>query len=142
MTGGILPDPASHFGARVAQRLRDDVVIWMTTVGRDGTPQPNPVWFLWDGETILTYNRPEAGRVAHVAARPRVSLNFDGNGKGGDITVITGRAEIVEAVSPDHNPEYLAKYGGRIDQSFKSPENFASLYPTPIRIQPDRFRGF
>jgi hypothetical protein len=38
---------------RVAQRLREDAVIWLTTVAANGTPQPNPVWFLWDGHSVL-----------------------------------------------------------------------------------------
>ena len=49
----VLPDPATPFGACVAQRLREDAVIWLTTVAANGTPQPNPVWFLWDGHSVL-----------------------------------------------------------------------------------------
>ncbi len=45
--------PSTPFGARVAQRLREEHLIWLTTVGADGTPQPNPVWFLWDGASVL-----------------------------------------------------------------------------------------
>ena len=29
---------------------------WMTTVGDDGTPQPNPVWFLWDEDGFLVFS--------------------------------------------------------------------------------------
>jgi hypothetical protein len=39
----VLPDPATPFGERVARRLREEAVIWLTTMGADGTPQPNPV---------------------------------------------------------------------------------------------------
>jgi PPOX class probable F420-dependent enzyme len=70
----VLPDPSTPFGERVAQRLRDDPVIWLTTVGADGTPQPNPVWFLWDGESFLTYNRADAKRLAQI--KRRVGFNI------------------------------------------------------------------
>ena len=36
-------DPSTPFGERVRRRLRDVVVVWLNTVGADGTPQPNPV---------------------------------------------------------------------------------------------------
>lgn len=49
MASDVLPDADSEFGQRVRARLRDEQVIWFTTVGADGTPQPNPVWFIWQG---------------------------------------------------------------------------------------------
>lgn len=139
MSGSALPDPNTHFGARVARRLADDIVIWLTTVGRDGTPQPNPVW---DGE-FLVYNLPTAARVGHVTARSRVSLNFDGNRQGGDIVIFTGSARISETEPPpDEHPAYLAKYDERMVGEAGSVGAFASRYSLPLRIQVDRVRGF
>jgi len=43
MAESTLPDPSTAFGERVRRLLRDERVIWITTVGKDGTPQPNPV---------------------------------------------------------------------------------------------------
>ncbi len=43
----------SLYGERVRRRLTGEMTIWLTTVGRDGTPQPNPVGFLWDGGDSL-----------------------------------------------------------------------------------------
>ena len=45
----VLPDPSTEFGARVARRLDEEVVAWLTVVDGAGTPQPAPIWFLWDG---------------------------------------------------------------------------------------------
>src|SRR5438034_9956157 len=114
MPENVLPDPTTLFGQRVRARLHDEMVIWLTTVGQDGTPQPNPVWFLWDDDDgFLVYNRADAARMQHVRSRPRVSMSFDGNGKGGDIVVFTGPAEQVEGVpAPHEHPDYLAKYEG------------------------------
>jgi len=93
-----LPDPSTPFGAAVRDRLSTDKIIWLTTVGADGTPQPNPVWFLFDGETILTYNRPAAHRLNHIQSRPRVSLNL--NQRDGDVMVLVGHAERIDDVPP------------------------------------------
>lgn len=138
----VLPDASTPFGERVARRLHDDPIIWLTTVAPDGTPQPNPVWFLWDENEILVYSLADAKRLEHIARNPHVSLNFDGNGHGGDIIVITGQARVSTQDSPaDQFPAYVEKYSDFITRSFKTPENFARRYPVALRITPTRVRG-
>ena len=46
-------DTQSEFGKRAARRLKDELIYWLVTTAPDGTPQPSPVWALWDGETFL-----------------------------------------------------------------------------------------
>lgn len=143
MAADILPDPATGFGERVRQRLSDEQLIWFTTVGADGTPQPNPVWFLWEGTSGLVYNRSDAHRLAHIRSRPQVALHFDGNGSGGDIVVLTGRAQILESHPPAHEvPGYLDKYREGMTRVSGSPEAFSKAYPVPVRVEVYRVRGF
>ena len=138
----VLPDPSTDFGARVTRRLAEEVVAWLTVVDRAGTPQPAPVWFLWDGETALIYSLTEAKRLTHLRARPRVALHLDGNGQGGDIVVLTGEiADAPGAPAPADNPEYLEKYGERIRSGWGTPEKFGALYSVPLRFTPRRVRG-
>jgi len=138
----VLPSPDTTFGSRVRERLSAEIVLWLTTVGADGTPQPNPVWFLWEqGDSLLVYNRADANRLKHVRSRPRVALNFDGNGRGGDIIVLTGDAELVDDVPPANEHEaYAQKYAAEIARAFGTPENFASKYPVAMRIHLTRVR--
>ena len=144
MAMNVIPESSSPFGERVRGRLTEDPVIWLTTVGHDLTPQPNPVWFLWDGaDSILVYNRANAKRLANLQRRPRVSLNFDSDGDGGDIVILTGDAEMVEGQPPvTEYPEYLEKYRERIVQISGSPEAFAKNYSVSVRIRLSRVRGF
>ncbi len=143
MASNALPDPSTPFGDRVRARLHDETVVWLTTVGDDGTPQPNPVWFLWDGESFLVYNRANAQRLRHVRARPRVALTFNSSGQGGDITVITGQAELAPGEPAPHEvPEYVAKYGRAMASISGSAEAFSKAYPVPMRIRPHKIRGF
>ena len=138
----VMPPTSTPFGDRVARRLRDERIIWLTTVGADGTPQPNPVWFLWDGDTFLIYSLPHAARIANIRRNPRVSLNLDGNGRGGDIVVITGDAHLRPDERPaDQMPAYVEKYKDYIEGSFGTPANFAAQYSVPIRITPTKVRG-
>ena len=139
-----LPDQSTPFGERVARRLRDERLIWFTTVDAKGTPQPTPVWFLWDDatSTILIYSRSDARRLAHVQQNPRVALNFDGNGFGGDIIVITGEAQVSSDDPPaDRLPAYVQKYSDFIATRYETPENFASIYSVALRIHPISIRG-
>lgn len=139
----ILPPAGTPFGDRVARRLREEKIIWLTTVSADGTPQPNPVWFLWDGESMLVYSLPDAARVTHIKRNNHVSLHFDGNGQGGDIIVMAAEAAIDPSLPPgDRNPAYMEKYADSITRSFKTPENFAAKYSLPLRISLTKVRGF
>lgn len=139
-----LPQVGTPFGDRVRQRLRDERVIWLTTIGADGTPQPNPVWFLWqEPDSLLVYNRADAHRLVHVAARPRVALHFDGDGRGGDVVVLTGSAAVEPGAPLAHeHPEYLAKYVDAATRVGGSPAEFAAQYPVALRVRVDKVRGF
>jgi PPOX class probable F420-dependent enzyme len=137
-----LPSAETEFGRRVAARLRDEHLIWLTTVATDGTPQPNPVWFYWDGESFLIYSLNEAARLEHIRRNPRVALHFDGNGHGGNIVIFTGDARISADDPPaDQLDVYCEKYRDFIARSFGTPAEFAARYSVPVRIVPTRVRG-
>jgi PPOX class probable F420-dependent enzyme len=141
MADDLLPDPATPYGARVRRRLREDVVIWLTTLGSDLTPHPNPVWFLWEGDSVLIYNLTTAHRVQHVRSRPRVSLNFDGDRRGGDIVVLTGTAQVSHGEPPPHeHAAYVAKYGAMMARVSGTVEQFSRQYPVPLRVRELRAR--
>ncbi|MGH3800846.1 MAG: TIGR03667 family PPOX class F420-dependent oxidoreductase [Pseudonocardiaceae bacterium] len=140
----VVPEIDTEFGARVARRLRDVHLAWFTAVDKAGTPQPSPVWFLWNDatSTALVYSRADAKRLDHIRVHPRIALHLDGDGQGGDIVVLTGEAEIDPEEPPaDRNASYLAKYGERIRSGWRGAEEFASIYSVPIRIKAHRIRG-
>ena len=84
-------DQSTEFGTRAARHLREDIVVWLTTVTPSGSPLPMPVWFVWDGnESVVMYSMAGA-RIRNIEANPRVSLNFGGDGGGGDIVVLPRR---------------------------------------------------
>jgi PPOX class probable F420-dependent enzyme len=135
--------PGGAFGDRVRTRLQEAYVTWLTTVAADGTPQPNPVWFLWDGaDSIVVYNRADAFRLAHIDVRPQVALHLDGDGRGGNIVVLSATAHRDPDLPPPHeNPAYVAKYGEGMARVSGSAERFAAEYPVPLHITIRRIRG-
>jgi PPOX class probable F420-dependent enzyme len=143
-TAEVFPDPETSFGRRVRERLRDEEIVWLTTVGSDGTPQPNPVWFLWTGDNeVIVYSDNKAHRLAHIDAHPQVSLHFNGTSTGGDVVVMRGHAERADDIpGPDVSPPYLAKYRDKMIGVVGSLESFATTYSAPVRIHISRVRGF
>ncbi len=136
-------DTSTPFGERAQRRLRDDKLAWLTTVTADGTPQPVPVWFLWDGaESFLIYSKPDTAKLRNIAARPRVSLHLDGNGEGGDIVVVLGDAAVTSDRPASEVPEYVEKYRAFIARNTWTPESFAADYSVPLRITATGLRGW
>lgn len=126
--------------SELARRLREDVAAWFTTVGADGTPQPNPIWFLWQGgDDLLIYNRPTAARLVHLAERPRASLHLESE-NGRNIAVLLGTARITDEPPPHEVPAYVAKYHDRMLRVAGSLEEFSRRYRIAIRFHPDRLR--
>jgi PPOX class probable F420-dependent enzyme len=138
----ITIDTSTPFGERAARRLRDDDLAWLITVSPDGQPQPSPVWFDWDGTSLLLYSKPNTPKLRNIAANPRVTLHLDGDGNGGDIVIVSGRAAISDDPPADRVPSYVEKYRERIARNGWSPADFAAGYAVPLRIEPTRLRGW
>jgi PPOX class probable F420-dependent enzyme len=121
----------------VSGRLNSDNYCWLTTVAKSGQPVPRLVWFYFDGADLTVYSMPQAAKVAHIKARPQVSLNLDSDGNGGGIIVVGGTAT-VDATDVDcrENEPYWAKYA-ELAAQFGLTEAMAT-YSTRLKITPSR----
>lgn len=124
------------------RRLREDLIIWLTTVDAQGQPHTSPVWFWWDGQNVVLFSMPRSPKVANIRANPRVSLNLDGNGQGGDIVSIEGTAELFDDKPLTDFPEYVRRYTDKLEAMGYEPDPFAHAYSTGIRVTPTRFRVY
>ena len=135
-------DTSTEYGARVARRLAEEQIVWLSTTGTDGTPQPNPVWFFWDGTRMFVQSQPDAAKLRFLARNPRVAVHFNSTPGGGDIVVFTGVA-VVGGTMP---PEILAAYVEKYHQGFTAlgldAAGFLRSYSVLITITPRRARGF
>ena len=137
-------DLASNFGQAVQRHLKDQYVIWLTTVDAHLTPQPRPVWFIYQDESFLIYSQAKARKVAHIKKNPKVALHFNTDETGDKhVIVFTGEAFIDEDYPPAHRvPVYFEKYKESIAGLDMTPEGFSAEYSVAIRIRPAEVRGW
>jgi PPOX class probable F420-dependent enzyme len=134
-------DTTSEAGARADRRLREETIIWFTTVRPDGQPQSVPVWFLWDGEAFLIYSQPGRQKLKNIGSNPRVGLHLNSNARGGDVVRIEGTTEVAQDVPPaDEIGEYVEKYRESIARIGFDPHGFGRAYSVALRVMPDRWR--
>lgn len=129
-------DESTEFGTRVARHLREESVVWLTTVTPSGAPLPRPVGFVWDGgDTITVYSQPGA-RIRNIGRNPRVTLNFGGDGEGGDIVVLSGTAAVDgSAPGAAEDPGYVTKYAAELERAGMTRESFSQRFSVPVRIR-------
>ena len=129
--------------AGVEERFRTESTMWMTTVRPSGQPQPSPIWFWWDGTEFLMFSKDHTARLNNIAANPKVSLNLDGDGRGGAIVIVEGVARIDRSLPPARSvPEYITKYQEFLDSYGWTAEGFSVDYPVPVKITPTGLRAW
>ncbi|MGV9668878.1 TIGR03667 family PPOX class F420-dependent oxidoreductase [Nocardia niigatensis] len=138
-----LIDSNTDFGVKVSKHLVQDTIIWLTTVSPSGTPQPNPVWFQWDDGAFLVFTQPDTPKLRNIAANSRVSLNLNSTATGGDVIVFTGTARVdADGASAAELDAFVEKYTEGLVDIGMTREQFFADYSIPVRIVPDRLRGF
>ncbi len=136
-------DLGSEFGARADRRLREELVAWLTTVRPDGAPVPVPVWFLWDGTTVVLYSQPRRGKLRNLEHSPRAALHLTSDERGDDVVVLVGDARVDASLPPaDEIAAYIEKYREEIARLGADPASFAADFSVGIRFTPERISGF
>ena len=133
-----LTDPKQ---ARADEKLRHEIALWLTTVSPQGQPQSTPIWFDWDGLTLMFYSKSTTPKLRNITANPKVALHLVGDPEGEDVITIEGVAVLDPAAPPsDALPAYAAKYRSAIDGYGWTPASMAADYSVAVRVTPTRFR--
>jgi PPOX class probable F420-dependent enzyme len=131
---------AARAAARIDRMLRSESVVWLSTVGPDGQPHLVPIWFSWDGETVLIASKPHARKVANLRANPAVMLALGEPDDDFDVGMIEGVAELPSETATELLPAaHLAKYRTQMAAIGLTPEEFLRTYSQVIRVRPTRF---
>ena len=121
----------------VSSRLESDHYGWLTTVAKSGQPVPRLVWFYFDGKHLIVYSMPNAAKIRHVKAHPRVSLNLDSDANGAGIIIVGGVTSVdATDVDPREDKAYWAKYTVAAEQ-FGLTEAIAA-YNTRLKVAIDK----
>jgi hypothetical protein len=57
-------DLNSDFGRAIQRHLKNQDVVWLTTVDSNLIPQPRPVWFIWQDDSFLIFSQAKAHKLA------------------------------------------------------------------------------
>jgi len=137
-------DTSTTFGADVIKRLENQKLAWLTTVDSNGTPQPNPVWFIWDDGVIFIFSKPNQAKLNNIQRSGRVAVNLEATADEEHITIFTGQAEIIDRA--DLPAGILDRYAERYAQGMKGIQltraEYEAAYTIPIRFTPAKLRGW
>jgi PPOX class probable F420-dependent enzyme len=139
-----MADDKKKLESKAKKHIKEEYILWLTTVDSSNTPQPRPVWFIWEKDSFLIFSQPHAHKLTHIRRNPSVSLHFNTDATGDeDVIVYTGIASIDETVKPAHKvPAYFGKYKTGITKIGMTPEQFSAEYSVAIRVKPASLRGW
>jgi PPOX class probable F420-dependent enzyme len=124
----------------VEKRLENEQVIWLTTTKADGTPLPNPVWFLWHNGQFLVFTLSESVKMKNMARNPRVALNLNSDFDATDVVIFQAEADTNgEQASEEEFNAYVAKYEEGLKQFGLSNDELKATYRL-VRLKPTKFR--
>jgi PPOX class probable F420-dependent enzyme len=127
----------------IAEALERQTVVWVSSVRPDGTPHLLPLWFVWDGDSILVFSKPHAQKVRNVQASPRVMVAVGEPDADWDVELVEGVAELVAPAAKGELPDsFAAKYRDLMARAGTTGEEFAQTYSQPIRIRPTRWLNY
>jgi len=126
--------------SHVSERLATEQVIWLTTTKLDGTPLPNPVWFLWDGNQFLVFTEPDSVKMKNMTRNPHVALHLNSDFDGGDVAIFQAEADVNGLpVSESELIGYVSKYEDGMQSMGITAEDLKSSYFL-VRLTPIKFR--
>ena len=119
----------------IEERLRSDEMVWLTTVRPDGRPHNIPVWFLWDGATVLIWSKPNTQKIRNLRQNHSVMLALDDTKRG--VVILERTAELL---GRGDGSVTLQAYGEKYSEGLRrigvTVEAFTTLYSQPIRVTP------
>jgi PPOX class probable F420-dependent enzyme len=120
---------------QIDQRLRSEPIIWLGTVRPDGRPHLVPVWFWWDGTTVLFFSKPGSQKVRNLRHNSQVVVALDTADEGEDVALFEGQAELLaEGAVQATLSAFAAKYAALFVRTGSTPERMAKEYSQTIRV--------
>lgn len=113
----------------INKQLKEERIIWLSTVRPDGRPHLVPIWFYWTGEYIYFTTFQGSRKLENLMSNHHLAMALP---DGGDVVILEGTAEFVDGI--DAQPlfdGFLTKYG--------SPRNPKPLPRQVVKVKPNKF---
>src|SRR5262249_25610238 len=102
-----------------------------------------PVWFLWEGTTILIFSKPNNQKIRNLRQNDHVTLTLDDTKNGLDVVILEGTAELLEQrVEHAILQAFGEKYREGLQGIGVTVEEFITLYSQMKCVTPVRFLGW
>jgi PPOX class probable F420-dependent enzyme len=135
-----LLDPSRDVDARALQRLDEERLIWIGTVGPDGFPHAVPVWFLVHDDRILVLSEPKTAKVRNIRANSHALLHLEAGDDGEKLTLLQGTATVSETPTPEWLSAIGAAYATKYERGLAglglTVETMAERYSVVIEFVP------
>ena len=125
--------------ARAEAFLRIEPVVWLSTVSPDGRPHLVPIWFWWDGTSVLVASKPNARKIANLRLNPSCMLAVGDAAADFDVALIEARAELTSIPTRAVlDAGLFGKYRDRMLAIGLERDEFEATYSQVVRITPNR----
>jgi PPOX class probable F420-dependent enzyme len=113
--------------------LKSKALAHVATIGPDGEPQSNPVWFDWDGEHVLFSQTKTRQKYKNVQRDPHVALSIVDPSNPFRYLEIRGTVSKIEEDPDKHFINAMAKkYTGQaVNQGNQPGDERVVVYVTP-----------
>jgi PPOX class probable F420-dependent enzyme len=128
--------------AKLEERLDREPIAWLSTTRPDGRPHVVPVWFVWDGESIVVLSKPDAQKVRNVRDNPNVMLALGTPRDDFDVELVEGVAELVSEACEPCQGRLATKYEAAMERLGVTSQRFFETYRQAMRITPTRALGY
>ena len=130
--------PAALADARLDRFLSREPVVWLSTVRPDGAPHLVPIWFTWDGTSLLVFSKPGAQKVRNLRTHPVAMLALGEPEDDFDVALAEARVQLLDEPARELPEAHLTKYSERMAALGLTPEEFLTTYSQVVVITPTR----
>jgi PPOX class probable F420-dependent enzyme len=123
----VIPD--SH-----ADLLEAVTVANVATIGPDGEPQVNPVWFEWDGTHVLFSQTTGRQKYRNLGREPRIAVSIIDPANPYRYLEVRGT---VESIDPDPDYAFIDRQAQRYMGEERYPWHQPGDERVVVRVRPD-----
>ena len=104
--------------------LERPLISFLATVRPDGTPQVNPMWFVWDGSVIRFTHTSERQKFRNLATNSHVAVAIHDPDVSPRYLEVRGR---VDSITPDPEGSFYRQLAARYGRDRGEPPRDAAV---------------